>query len=147
MKGWVIEPRDTLVVRDGAPADSVMRSLAFPWPSSVAGLIRTRAGTGAEGFDKRRVNELRALSIRGPLLASLDDDGDVRHLWAHGPQDCVWHRAKDDADAIERRALAPAALPDGVASDLEDLELVAPVGLGLLPSEKAARAQAFWRWD
>lgn len=148
MKSWVIEPRDTLVVRDGAPADSVMRSLSFPWPSSLAGLVRTRAGTGPAGFETGRVEELRALSIRGPILASLDEAGELRHLWAAAPQDCVWHPTKQNAEVLERRALGPSALPDGVESDLDGLQPVSPIdGLGALPSTKATHGPAFWRWD
>lgn len=147
MKAWLIEPRDTLVVRDGAPADSVMRSLAFPWPSSLAGLIRTRVGTGPDGFDAARVAELRELTIHGPLLASLDDEGELRHAWAPAPQDCVWHPARGSS-GLERRALTPRPLPEGALTDLDDLELVAPAGgLRAIPSQKAARAPAFWRWE
>lgn len=74
MTGFIITPRDPLVVRDGRPNDgrSQSRTLSFPYPSTVAGLCRTRLGSNEEGrfLAFERLDELMAVEIRGPLLAS-----------------------------------------------------------------------------
>lgn len=150
MKSWIIEPRDAVVFRDGAPADGAMRTLAFPWPSTTAGLVRSRSGEGPDGvFDVRGddLRALRALEVRGPLLAALREDGDVDELMPPAPRDCVWHRAAD-GKAIERRRLASGVAPmDGSTTDLDEsgLELVGP--LVEMPEGKALSGPSFWRWS
>lgn len=149
MKSWVIEPRDAVVFRDGAPADGAMRTLAFPWPSTTAGLVRSRSGEGRDGaFDVSGdgLDALRALQVRGPLLAALGEDGDIAELMPPAPRDCVWHRAAD-GKALERRRLAlGVARMDGSTTDLEEsgLELVGP--RVELPKGKAQPGPSFWRW-
>jgi CRISPR-associated protein Cmr3 len=52
MTVWIMEPHDPLLVRDGRPFGSNpgarARSLLFPFPSTIAGGMRTRAGLRAE---------------------------------------------------------------------------------------------------
>lgn len=146
MKTWIIEPRDTVVFRDGAPADGAMRTLSFPWPSTTAGLVRTRAGLVDGVFDDSQREGLLMRTVQGPLLASLHDSGEVGELWAPAPQDCIWHRIEDRR--LERRRLAPVVeREDGWKTDLDEaqLELVGP--LVELPPLKGAYGPSYWRWS
>ena len=63
---WLLEPRDPLVVRDGRPNSgrSESRVLGFPLPSTIAGGVRTRLGSGARGFEMQdRIEELLGVSV------------------------------------------------------------------------------------
>ncbi len=87
---WLIEPRDPLVFRDGRPFGATpgarSHSLPFPFPSTVAGMVRERAGLDEQGifrFNPRnyppaqkkeaeeQLKQLRKLAIRGPLLLQI----------------------------------------------------------------------------
>ncbi|MCA9530195.1 MAG: hypothetical protein KC543_08665 [Myxococcales bacterium] len=70
-----IEPRDSLIVRDGRPNEGRSHSstLSFPFPGTVAGMVRTRLGSEpGQGFvldaDGDALARLREVAIRGPLL-------------------------------------------------------------------------------
>ncbi|HZQ09120.1 MAG TPA: type III-B CRISPR module-associated Cmr3 family protein, partial [Anaerolineae bacterium] len=57
MSVWLIEPRDPLIFRDGRPFNPTPGaraiSLPFPYPSTLAGAVRTRVGQNENGvFDK-----------------------------------------------------------------------------------------------
>jgi len=144
---WIIEPRDTLVIRDARPVlegSPPMRSLDFPWPSSVAGMVRTRVGLDASGHFTLSRQEALGIPVSGPLLASLE----TGELLAPAPRDCVWFRQGPDRDGRQRLRLAPAPLADGEQTDLgashgelEHLALPADS-----PAEKPAQGPAFWRW-
>ncbi len=150
---FTLEPRDTLLVRDGRAMNAgVARSLPFPPPSTLAGVVRTRLGLDAKGhFQKERARELReTVSIHGPLLARLAERGDggdrVPALFAPAPGDCVWFADGKDAWTGRRlvprptSAIAGGAMTDlGAEADLVDFA-VDP------PSEKPARGPAFWSW-
>src|SRR6266446_8460346 len=87
---WIIEPHDPLIVRDSRPfvPDPGARasSLPFPFPSTTAGGVRTRAALDDNGFFKfpndqnrpevqEQLNRLKQLRVRGPLLVQLTADG------------------------------------------------------------------------
>lgn len=84
---WLIEPRDPLIVREGRPFGSdpgaSATSLAFPFPSTMAGGARTRSALDENGTfmydrtDKDQLNKLKKISIRGPLLVQLAEEGDA----------------------------------------------------------------------
>lgn len=73
---WVIEPHDTLVIRDGRPFSPINGlaqafSLPFVPPSVVAGAVRQRVGSDANGVfvaDKGAQDQLKTLPIVGPFL-------------------------------------------------------------------------------
>lgn len=143
MNTWILEPRDTIVVRDGRPlADgaSEMRSLDFPWPSTVAGLVRTRIGLSENGKFEMTPDEARQVEIRGPLLARV----------APGPGELLVPAARDNVvypheSGLRRYRLGPRPLPDGIATDLQGLQVVS--FLAEPPEGKPEpRPAAFWTW-
>lgn len=145
MQAWVAEPRDTLLVRDGRPnvtAGEPMRTLGFPWPSTIAGMVRTRCGLDAQGAFKSTAEQSRQIPVAGPLLAELDGSGDVTELVVPAPRDCLWH---EDNGQSTRWRLVPQAPPQGGMTDLGELALVGPaVEDG--PDGKVSSGPAFWRW-
>jgi CRISPR-associated protein Cmr3 len=131
-----ISPRDPLIARDGRPfgvgQGQRMRSLSWPYPSVVAGSLRTLLGKQTGGnFDDIMIRDLKALSIAGPLPV-------LNHvLFFPRPQDCL-------VDAKRQcHQTRPTELRDGEGSDL-------PGGLQpvLLPDDvedfKPAEQPAFW---
>lgn len=145
---WIVEPRDTLIVRDSRPiSDGVpMRSVAFPWPSSIAGLARTRAGSDEAGrFVCPDPERLKDIEVAGPWLVELDPEGGVKQAFVPAPADCLWDPSEDDGSRLERRRLVPGSLAEGEMTDLPgDLR---PVFAEDAPERKPAKdAPAFWSW-
>ncbi|MBI2566868.1 MAG: CRISPR-associated protein Cmr3 [Candidatus Schekmanbacteria bacterium] len=141
---WFIEPRDPLVVRDGRPnrGRSESRTIPFPYPSTVAGLARTRLGADEDGAFALggHLDELRLAGIRGPLLA----DPEANEALAPAPRDCQLLARNG---RIEARSVRPIELPDGAATD--DIGGLQLVGLpaGEAPPGKGPRElPAWWRW-
>ena len=147
---FTLEPRDALLVRDGRSMNAnVGRSLPFPHPSTLAGVVRTRLGQGPGGlFDRGRAGALRReVSIAGPLLARLAPDGDtVLDVLAPAPADCVWF--VDDAGRTAGRRLAPRPAEEVVSGALTDLGAGAELCdfAGAAPVGKPTRARPFWSW-
>jgi len=148
MTCWIIEPQDPLIVRDGRPFRATpgarARSLPFPFPSTTAGGVRTRAGKDDNGrFDTTLVAQVQNLLHRGPFLVELNGD-DVADLLLPAPADALLF----DTDAgVERKALQPVRPPTDAVTDLPQ-ELTYPVGLPQIDSRKPSkRAPRFWRWD
>ncbi len=81
MTDYLIRPRDPLMFRDGRPfaADpgASAESLPMPYPSTLAGALRTLAGglTGS-GWDKALATKVHALKVKGPLLAAAKTQDD-----------------------------------------------------------------------
>ena len=70
--GISIEPLEPIVARDGRPfgrgQGDRMRSLGWPYPSTVAGSFRTLLGKlSGKGFSSEVVEDLKRISIHGPL--------------------------------------------------------------------------------
>lgn len=147
MTCWIIEPQDPLIVRDGRPFRATpgarARSLPFPFPSTTAGGVRTRAGKDDNGrFDKNLVAAVQNIPHRGPFLVELDGD-DVDALLLPAPADALLF---DTDDGVERKALQPVRPPAHAGTDLPN-ELTYPVGLPRIDSRKPSkRAPRFWRW-
>lgn len=85
MSLWIVEPRDPLLLRDGRPFQATpgarAYTLDFPYPSTLAGAVRTRAGRDEAGRfqdDVETIAAVKSIGIRGPLLVELanDDEGD-----------------------------------------------------------------------
>jgi CRISPR-associated protein Cmr3 len=139
---WIMEPCDPLLVRDGRPfgPDPGARamSLPFPFPSTIAGGVRTRAGTDQHGVftktDEEALQRLKEISIRGPVLVQLDSDSaDSFKQWLFtAPRDALFlsSPAKDGGEDQPRLTqLVPLALPLEAQVDLEqDLWLVGDPG-------------------
>jgi CRISPR-associated protein Cmr3 len=152
MKTWIVEPRDTLVVRDGRPVMEgapPMRSLDFPWPSTIAGLVRTRIGTDERGnFTKLTSAAAREISVQGPWLAKLDEAGRIIEHVVPAPQDCLWSELDpvNHIPQLARRRLVPIDLPAGCMTDLDtSYQLVGDSSEA--PRSKGGGGPAFWRWN
>ncbi|MBU0551259.1 type III-B CRISPR module-associated protein Cmr3 [Myxococcota bacterium] len=146
---WLIEPRDTLVIRNARPASStgVMETLPFPWPSSIAGLARTRAGLDPQTgvFDTTLIDALKGVEVKGPWLARLDEDGDVETLFCPAPLDCLWHKIEGDDEQVERRRLRPQPSALWVGERLPLALGLEPVAPDVTPPQtKPAAAPSFW---
>ncbi len=147
MQVWMIEPRDPLIVRDGRPFDttpgSKARSLMFPFPSTLAGAIRTHSARDEQGkFDRSRLNK-STLQVRGPLLVRLGDSGEIEEWYAPAPADALW---LGEGDRVDLCALYPVQTPKNCHTDL-------PEGLWLVgrsqpdPRKPYMGAPRFWRWE
>jgi len=131
MSNWLIVPHDPLIFRDGKPFTTVPGersiSMVFPYPSTVAGAIRTQVGTdpGSWKFDSSRIDELLRLTIRGPLLVELDESDQIKDWLFPAPADALLISTDSKGQAF-RNWLAPGELPDGCQSDVDRLNLVGP---------------------
>ena len=153
MKTYLVEPRDTVVLRDGRSAEdgATMRTVAFPWPSSIAGLVRTRSGLDAAGRFDADPNEMRKIPVVGPWLVALDARGAVKDRFVPAPVDVVWmapegSEVTESDTTLERHRLRPIALGPGEKTDID-------VGLELIgfptrtaPKGKAAEGPTLWSW-
>ncbi len=149
MKTWIVEPRDTLIIRDGRPVregSPPMQSVDFPWPSTIAGFVRTRVGMNDHGVFTLDATEAKKIRVTGPWLAELDDDGRIVKHYVPAPQDCSWRAVEDDSQKLRRVRLSLQPIPEGCQTDLANgFDVV-----GCAPEEqmkKPARGPAFWRFD
>ena len=153
MTVWVIEARDPLIFRDGRPFDAVPGtravSLPFPFPSTTAGAVRTRAGQDGEGrFQKDAISWVKQIAVNGPLLVELDrNTGDIARWLVHSPSDALpLESDSPEGDRAMLKRLVPLEVPSDTYTDL-------PEGLSLVgmprpdfrkPSKKAPR---YWYWE
>jgi CRISPR-associated protein Cmr3 len=152
MQTWLIEPRDGLAFRDGRPnsGGSESRSLHFPMPQTVAGAVRTRFGTDAEGrFDMAKTVAVKSLNIHGPLLARTLDLG--WELLVPAPLDALWEElgAKEGAVKPKRvHHLHPLDKETFSRGGTVIPEGMTPVGLDQSPKGKPPKdVPAFWTWE
>ena len=144
---WLIEPRDTLILRDGRPASGgiAMGCLPFPWPSSVAGLARTQCGSNANGFFTLDIAEAKAIDVKGPWLCELDGQGAVIQHFFPAPLDCVWMYNQDCQKSYSLYGLSPNLDHNFVGNMPDGLKPVFPQRKEGLPEEKSLKAPpAFW---
>lgn len=124
----IIEPRDPLIARDGRPftADPGARakSLPFPFPSTTTGTVRTRYGfSKSESFDKTLIEEVKKISVKGPLLVELDDGGEIKDWLLAAPADAVLFATKENLPQEKQahlKQLVPHLLPSGGQTDLPE---------------------------
>lgn len=147
---WLIEPRDPVIFRDGRPFNASpgarAQSLPFPFPATVAGAARTRAGQRDSGrFDEGRIGELMGKQVRGPMLVEISANGQYDWLFP-APYDAL-HLKHEPFDK-QRTHVVPLTVvdaPDGAATDLSSLKLI---GLQEAARQKPhPNVPAFWRWD
>ena len=150
MSLWLLVPRDPLIFRDGKPFTAVpgerAKSLRYPYPSTVAGAVRTLAGTDPDSgdFDSAQIQELLRLSIRGPLLVELDKSGKINDWLFPAPADALLLKGDSEEQAI-RHWLAPVEMPDGCESDLDGLALVGPAKI--LKEKSHSNPPYYWRQE
>lgn len=139
MSLYAMEPRDPLVVRDGRPnhGRSESATLPFPYPSTVAGIVRTRLGSNEQGvFTCQDLAALKKVALRGPLLVQPEQG----RLYVPAPRDAVKH-----GDCLGQ--LLPVEVPDGalVGDGLDGVAL--PFGGAAKHTKHAGRLPTFWDWE
>lgn len=149
MKTWIIEPRDSLIVRDGRPfglgAGMRATSLDFPFPSTTTGGVRTRAGLDANGFfNVNSINAVKEISVAGPLLVELNKDGDICDWLLPAPSDALLMRDENDDKKADVKRLTPIS----VSADLTNLDNhLLPIGVvASLKGKPLDEAPRYWRW-
>lgn len=159
MTWFTLEPRDTLLVRDGRSMNgTVGRSLPMPHPPTIAGLVRTRLGSGADGrFDATRADALLSeVRCAGPLLARLAPAGEtVDEVFLAAPADCVWFLTSAPTRAAgkvfsqsvgHRLSLqSVAAIAPGATTDLGGDALL-PAFVETPPVTKPCAGPRYWSW-
>lgn len=152
MTVWIIEPRDPLIIRDGRPFGPVPGaravSLAFPFPSTTTGAVRTRDGLDASGcFQPSEVPRVKQINVRGPLLVELDAaTGEVTRWLVPAPDDALLLDLEpaDTARAVIKQ-LVPLQLPPGAGTNLP--ETMALVGMARRdPRKPCGKAPRYWDW-
>lgn len=141
---YVIEPKAPLVFRSGKPFGSGSRDGAnFPWPSSLAGLLRTQV-MDVQGLNPKsnaeHLQQLLALEAAGPFLAEMNQ-GKLADIWFPKPVDAVL-LLNEDNKALEYKRLAPGQHADGAGSDLP--AGLAPVTFSEKTKGKPQPGPAWW---
>ncbi len=144
---WLVLPRDPLIFRDGRPFEAVpgarARSLPFPYPTTLAGALRTREGLRKYGgnFDDETVQALLQRRIWGPYLAEIDQQGQLQAWHTPAPQDALWVK---EGDTITRYWLRPVQAP-GITEMPDNLMPVGPKKH--IKAKPYRQAPAFWSWE
>ena len=137
MNQIVITPLDPVVARDGRPFNAGMRmkGLGWPYPSVLAGSLRTLLGKlQGGGFPKETVDALREIEIAGPLPLK---DG---QLYFPAAADLVFDAGRREWYAARPGALAGAAPTCNLPAGLRPALLPA-----VIPSDfKSSAPPAFW---
>ena len=161
LQTWIIEPRDSLIVRDGKPFGGSIThafSLDFPFPSTTTGGVRTRFGLNQDGiFDcpKDKLGELKELKVRGSLLAEIDGKDEIAEFYLPAPADALFlqdanQKEKKEAQICRLQPLDVEKL-SGV-SERESFsnlpaEIPFPVGLNRTDKkDKPFNDLKFWTW-
>jgi CRISPR-associated protein Cmr3 len=146
MKTYQIEPMAPLVFRSGRPFGEGSRDGAnFPWPSSLAGLLRTvamdKAAWLAVELSGEQQQTLLNMASAGPILAQRAGDK-ITPLFPK-PADALY-LLQDEKTALFH--LTPGAYPAGCGSDLP--AGLAPVVLQAgAPKSKPQKGAEFWPLD
>ena len=144
---WLVLPRVPLIFRDGRPFEAVpgarARSLPFPYPTTLAGALRTREGFQKRGgnFNDETVQALLQRRIWGPYLAEMDQQGQLRAWYVPAPQDALW---VNEEGTIIRYWLRPMEAP-GITEMPDGLMPVGPKEH--LKAKPYRQAPAFWSWE
>ncbi len=154
---YLVEPRDPLIARDGRPsALGRFESLAFPYPSVLAGAARTRMASPRGTFEHPDPKRLLDIPVHGPLLAEISGEGDgVAELLAPAPLDALLYPApvgepaegRPKKEEVILHRLRPRPLADGTAVDA-----LAARGLAPIEADEGVRGKPhaspprFWRW-
>lgn len=143
-----IEPHDPLIVRDGRPfgikADNRMYCLEWPFPSTLAGVLRTFMGkqaaeNGENPFannNKTNLSNLKKLGVKGPFPLV---EG---KLYFTAPRDLVVYEENKLRSFV---SLRPEQLREGEGSNLPMPDLLWP--MKETKNVKPANSPAFWSVD
>ncbi len=144
----LVIPRDALIFRDGKPFTAVpgerSKSLPFPYPSTLAGAIRTRQGTKPDGeFDKNQIADLMKISVRGPILVVLDEDNKISNWYFPAPADAL---IVLEEDTPTRYALAPLDISSNRVSNVdENLKLIGAIEN--IKAKPISKPPLYWTWE
>lgn len=139
-----LNSHDPVIARDSRPfgAGIRMKSLDWPYPSVLAGSVRTALGKKHDGnFDPGTVEALKKISVHGPLPVVSSS------VYFPAPKDILVNDSGGSGD--ETYAIRPATLlGDGEGCDLPNSELQPPM-LSFRAAEefKPATIAPFWSVD
>lgn len=135
-----ITPHDPIIARDGRPfgigQGIRMRSLDWPYPSVVAGSLRTMLGKMNGGsFDENAVEDLKAIQIFGPLPLIQDQ------IYLPAPKDIL---VNDIGNKCQAYAIRPVNMKEDEGCDLPEGVLPAMLPESVREDFKPAKIPAFW---
>ncbi|MFV0388485.1 MAG: type III-B CRISPR module-associated protein Cmr3 [Pyrinomonadaceae bacterium] len=149
---WIIEPRDSLIVRDGKPFGANIAhatSLDFPFPSTTAGGVRTRAGLDANGrFQVSQIPFVKEIAVKGALLASLNSNGEIAAFYLPSPADALLLQTdlqKSVGKVFNLKRLFPIEHGEAITNLPKNLLL-----LGTkqdISKQKPYTELKYWKWD
>ena len=150
-KIWQAVPHDPLVFRDGKPSEaSESRSLPveLPFPSSLAGAVRTLSGAQANGGlfpagDQETIDRVLGYQVAGPFLFDLKKGA----VLFPAPEDALLLKQEPyNEQRAKRVPLRPTDDLRGARTNLPDgLQLVTPATQS--KTKAHPKAPAFWHWD
>ncbi len=151
LMNWLIIPHDPLIFRDGKPFTATpgarAASLPFPFPSTIAGAVRTLSGALANGGvfpagDEEAIQQVLGYRVVGPFLFDLKQ----KELLFPAPQDALLLKLDPhDEHRANRVPLQPTERFQDVLTNLpEGLHLVAPIVDS--KAKPHPHAPTFWRW-
>lgn len=157
MSAWIIEPRDTLVLRDGKPMKGdglTMSSLPMPFPSATAGFFRTQSALDEHGRfrfpnaknntdDEKACEALKEITVKGPILYSRKRKD---FLFA-APNDALTLAVENNKDALRIVCLKRIeTLRDDETTNLPK-ECEQLIGTRDRIEEKPTKKVDLWHWD
>jgi len=148
---WLILPRDPLIFRDGKPFSNIpgsrAKTMPFPYPSTLAGAVRTSCGKNpATGhFDDSRIDELLRINIKGPFLAKVDHEGEISDWMLPAPDDAVLFSTEEDEDYADLYALRPIEIPAGNLCDLKGDKLAH--FSKIIKAKPHPKLPEYWYWS
>lgn len=153
---WSIEPRDTLVMRDGrsvAGAGAYMTGFPAPYPQATAGLMRTRSSVNEDGAfvipkNAKKAEHLAHLleqKAKGPWFGLVDEEGRIEEYLFPAPRDAVFFLGESEKDThYLRLGRRRQSMNDGECSDFMKVE---PLFLSKDAKGKASKGADLWRWS
>jgi CRISPR-associated protein Cmr3 len=147
MSFWRIEPRDPVRFGDGrslSAAAFAAPSMRVPWPSTLAGFVRFKAGTSQQGRFELTAAEANEIAVKGPVLLSSTGDDSLWEACFAAPADAVWFRR--DVKSVERFQLGPRPIEPDECTDVGNLEVVSLLAPPAENPGKAESGPAYWRW-
>lgn len=148
LQTWIIEPRDSLIVRDGKPFGGSIThavSLDFPFPSTTTGGVRTRAGLDSTtGIFTADPKDVKDIEVRGSLLAEIKDD-EIVEFYLPAPADALLLQKPEQKEKNEAQLFR--LLPLNLPNSLNNLSDLFPVGLNRTDKkDKPYGDLKFWNW-
>ncbi len=143
----LVIPRDPLIFRDGKPFTAVpgerSKSLIFPYPATLAGAVRTRDGTnsGKSEFAKNRIEKLKELKIRGPVLVELETNGNIKEWYFPAPADAVFIQKENNVNLY---SLSPLNTGDRLSNIEDGLALVG--ASENIKDKPMSKPPLYWTW-